>query len=151
MDFHGRGDRYEASVKGLIVERIQANAILRTGPVCGVPAVRIRFDMTCDKHLRQRAAGNKAPAAVRGKDRLLKEVPLTGYLAVIGQGGKRLCSLQGRRVKEVKTGKSLRLKAQRAPVVLELLVDQSIGFCYVLESRGNLRVYTTRAFSMSAS
>ena len=95
MDFHGRGDRYEASVKGLIVERIQANAVLWTGPVCGVPAVRIWLDMTRDKHLRQCAAGNKAPAAIRSKNRLLKEVPLTSYLAVIGQGGKRLCSLQG--------------------------------------------------------
>lgn len=37
-------------------------------------ALRVRFYMTCNEHLRQRAAGYKAPVVVSREHRLLEEV-----------------------------------------------------------------------------
>lgn len=83
--------------------------------------------MAGDQHLRQRAAGYKAPVIVRRKDRPLEEVALPRNPSVIRNGRERLGALQRRRVEKVEAGQGLSLQTQGAPVVLELLIDQLVG------------------------
>lgn len=94
MDFHGRSDSYKASVEGFIIKSIEANPVVGADPVRLASALRVRFYMTCNEHLRQRAAGYKAPVVVSRKHRLLEEVSFPRYSSVIRQRRKRLCSLQ---------------------------------------------------------
>ena len=84
--------------------------------------------MAGDQHLRQCAAGYKAPVVVRRKDCPLEEVTLPRDAPMIRNGRKRLGALQRRGVEKVETGQGLSLQAQGSPVVLELLIDQLIGF-----------------------
>lgn len=144
IELHGRSDSYEASIKGLIIEGIQANAVVRTYAVRFAPALGIRFDMTCNKHLRQRAAGNKTPVIIGREHRLLKEVSLPRDLPMVRKRRQRLCTLQWRRVEDSEAGQGLRFETQVSPVVLELFINHAVGLRYVLETRRDLRVYVLK-------
>ena len=81
IDFHGRS--YKASVEGFIIKSIEANPVVGADPVRLASALRVRFYMTCNEHLRQRAAGYKAPVVVSREHRLLEEVSFPRYFSVI--------------------------------------------------------------------